>query len=227
MSTPPTEPGPNNPGQIHGTSALSPVARKTAVAWWMWLLPLLLLLAVLLFALHSCGGSDEKTADRAAIPASSGSAATPALALKRITLPGGSIVELESGSLGYQLQEFLASNGPAPRTFTFDKLNFATASADLPADAHATVVSLAQILRAYPNARVRLEGYADARGTEAANAQLGARRAESVSKALLAENVPQDHVSTGTGGEHNPIDTNATPQGRADNRRTELVVTAK
>lgn len=225
----------NDPGNrdVHGTSTVTPAPAPVAKSrpWWLWLLPLLLLLGLLFFALRSCEDDEVETErvneSTTMTTTAPGAAATPAVGVERVTLPGGQAVELEPNSLNYQLQQFLASPEPAPRRFTFDRLNFATNSADLPADAQSTVVALAQIMNAYPNAQARIEGYADARGSEPVNAQLGARRAEAVAQALIAQGVPAARVTAATGGESNPVDTNATAEGRAENRRTELVVTAK
>ena len=224
MSTTPRDTNP--PGSpVHGTSTITAVGKK-GVPWWMWVIPLLLLLGVLLVAMRSCGRHDKAVTTIDAAPAATGATTAP-VGVKKVTLPGGTTLELESSSLNYLLQDYLASSAPAPRTFTFDRLNFATASAELPADAQSTVDALAQILKAYPASKVQLAGYADARGTEASNAQLGAQRAQAVAAALISRGITAERVSTASGGESNPVDTNATSQGRAENRRTELVVTTK
>lgn len=238
---------PNRNRDVHGTSTVQPAgggapAPKKDRPWWLWLLPLLLLLALVLFLLSRCGDdredetapastttttTEQSTAAPAATTTAPAVGATPALPVERVTLPGGQAVELEPNTLNYQLQQFLASSQPAPRTFTFDRLNFATSSAELPADAQSTITALGQILQAYPNAVVRVDGYADARGSEPANAQLGAQRAEAVARALIAQGVPAGRVTAATGGESNPVDSNATAQGQAENRRTDLVVVRK
>ena len=46
-------------------------------------------------------------------------------------------------------------------------------------------------------------------------------------KALAAQGVAADRMKTATGGSSKPVDTNTSVSGRAENRRTELVVTAK
>lgn len=243
---------PNRNREVHGTSTVQPVGGTTGGApapkksrpWWLWLLPLLLLLGLLFLLLRSCGDDrEDETAPTtttttteqsttapaagAATGVAAGAAATPALPVERVALPNGQAVELEPNTLNYQLQQFLASPEPAPRTFTFDRLNFATSSSELPADAQPTVTALAQILQAYPNARVRVDGYADARGSDQTNQQLGAQRAEAVARALIAQGVAANRVTSATGGESNPVETNATAQGQAENRRTDLVVLAK
>lgn len=220
-----------NKKDVHGTSKVTAVPAKGGLPKWLpWLLAALGLLLLLLL-LRNCGhhqaavtttNTTTTTTSRSAAPA-----ATPPVAVEKVALPGGKTVDLEPRTLNYELQRFLASPDPAPRTFTFDRLNFATDSAELPADAQDTTSALAQILAAYPKAHVQLNGYADSTGAEPHNVQLGAQRAEAVAKALVAQGVDTGRIKTATGGSTNPTDTNASSQGRAENRRTELVVLAK
>ncbi len=221
-----------NKNEVHGTSKITAVPAKGGgfPAWLRWLLAAIgLLLLLLLFrncSHHEAAVTTTTTSTTTTSEATS-PAGTPAVAVEKVALPGGKTVDLEPNTLNYELQRFLASPDPAPRTFTFERLNFPTDSAEPPADAQATVSALAQILAAYPKARVQLNGYADSTGTEPHNVDLGARRAEAVAKALAAQGVSADRMKTATGGSSNPTDTNASSQGRAENRRTELVVLAK
>ncbi len=216
---------------VHGTSKVTPVAKKKGLSWLPWLIGALVLLALLLLLLRSCGHNQAttttNTTDTTTVTNTTSSAATPAVAVEQVTLPNGKVVGLEPKTLNYDLQRYLASSAPTPQTFTFENLNFATDSASLPADAQATVGALAQILTAYPKAKVQLNGYADATGSDPHNTQLGAQRAQAVAQALQAQGVAADRIKTATGGASNPVDTNATSQGRAENRRTELTVLAK
>ncbi len=216
---------------VHGTSKVTPVAKKGGMpAWLPWLLALLgLLLLLLLFRAcsHSAPTPVTNTTETTTTTTTDAAAATPPVAVEKVALPGGQTVDLAPNTLNYELQRFLASPDAPPRRFTFDRLNFATDSAELPADAQATVSALAQILAAYPKAKVELQGYADATGSDPHNVQLGAQRAEAVQKALAAQGVAADRMKTATGGSSNPVDTNANAGGRAENRRTELVVTSK
>lgn len=216
---------------VHGTSKVTPVAKKKGMGWLPWLIGALVLLAVLLLLLRSCGHNQAttttNTTDTTTVTNTTSSAATPAVAVEQVTLPNGKVVGLEPKTLNYDLQRYLASSTPTPQTFTFENLNFATDSANLPSDAQATVSALAQILTAYPKAKVQLNGYADATGSDPHNTQLGAQRAQAVAQALQTQGVAAERIKTATGGASNPVDTNATSQGRAENRRTELTVLAK
>nr|WP_294395207.1 OmpA family protein [uncultured Sphingomonas sp.] len=144
-----------------------------------------------------------------------------------MALPNGQSIDLAPNTLNYDLQRYLGSNEATPKTFQFDKLNFETGSAAIRAEDQANVDALAQILAAYPKARVQIVGYTDARGAAPTNAQLGQQRADSVTTALTAKGIDKTRIESVSGGEANPTDTNATTQGQFENRRTELVVTAK
>ena len=216
---------------VHGTSKVTPVAKKKGLGWLPWLIAALVLLALLFLLLRSCGHTDQtaatNTTETTVTNTTSSAPATPAVAVEQVTLPNGKVVGLEPKTLNYDLQRYLASTAPTPQTFTFENLNFATDSSALPSDAQATVNALGQILAAYPKAKVQLNGYADSSGADPHNVQLGAARAQAVAQALQAQGIGADRIKTATGGASNPVDTNATSQGRAENRRTELTVFAK
>lgn len=207
----------------HGAAATHD--RKTN--WLPWILLGLGLLA-LLWALSRCD-RQEDPAVTATTTTTTETVDTSGVAVSGETAAAGTAAATANATgdaLGL-MQAYLASNEAAGRRFTFDNIHFATNSAELPADAGATITGLSQALAAYPNARIRVEGYADARGGEGANAQLGAQRAEAVARALIGAGVAANRVETATGGETNPVDSNATTPGQAQNRRTDIVVTAK
>jgi outer membrane protein OmpA-like peptidoglycan-associated protein len=198
-----------------------------------WIVGIIGLILILLLLMRACAPRTEETAairPAATItPTANGPApaSTPPLPVAPVTLPGGATLNLPANTLNYEVQRFLASSDPAPRSFTFDKLNFDTGSAAIRPEDEATVDALAQILNAYPKARVNIVGYTDAEGTAPANAQLGQQRADAVVAALAKRGVPAGRMQAVSRGEANPVETNATAQGRFDNRRTGLVVTAK
>ena len=206
------------------TGTAAPIAAATAataarpVNWLAWAALLAGLLALLLFGTRSCGRKDAAQVSETV---------TTTTTTESVALPGGTRVDLAPGTLNYDLQRFLASSDAAPKTFTFDKLNFDTASAAIRADDRPTLDALGQILTAYPSAKVQVIGYTDARGGASANAKLGAERAQAVAAALAAKGIAVDRIATASGGEADPAATNATASGQAENRRTELVVTAK
>jgi outer membrane protein OmpA-like peptidoglycan-associated protein len=219
----------NDPNRgTHGTSTVTPVTEEKKSKWWLWLLPLLLLIPLIWFLTRD---RDEQRVEQTTTTETTAvdPAAAPAAGLTGETAAAGVAAAgaAASGNVLADMQAYLASTEAAGRRFTFDNIHFATNSAELPADASATINGVVQALQASPNARIRVEGYADARGAQGANAQLGAQRAQAVAAALTSAGIAQNRVETATGGEQNPVDTNATAEGQADNRRTDIVVTAK
>ena len=205
--------GPNDkkdgaPSHIH-------IEKSKKLNWLPWLLLGLGLLA-LLFALSRCNREEPV----AVAPAPT---AAPTEVVAATPNAGASDALVGTSGLG----AYLAGTEPLPRTFTFEKLNFDTAKSDIRAADAAEVNEVATTLGKYPSAKIRIAGYADARGNDAANMALGKARADSVKNALVAKGVDAGRVETVSGGETDPVDTNATAGGRFENRRTELVVTAR
>ncbi len=70
--------------------------------------------------------------------------------------------------------------------------------------------------------KIQLTGHTDATGNREANIRLGQGRADSIKNYLMGKGVPSSQISTSSLGPDSPIADNATPAGRAQNRRTEL-----
>ena len=187
---------------------------KKKTNWLAWLLLALGVLA-LLFGLSRCNRNDAVETTTTTTNTSSVVAETPN-APKAAALVGTSA-----------LGGYLAGTQATPQTFTFDKLNFETGKSDIRPSDQADVDQVAATLKQYPKAHIRIAGYADTRGNEAANVALGKARADSVKAALVAKGIDGGRIETATGGTSDPVDTNATAAGRAENRRTELVVTQR
>jgi peptidoglycan-binding protein ArfA len=79
-------------------------------------------------------------------------------------------------------------------------------------------------LKACPNAHVTINGYTDNSGTEAVNVPLSTNRAQAVADFLVAQGVTADHLMVRGLGSINPVASNDTADGRAKNRRVEIVV---
>lgn len=74
------------------------------------------------------------------------------------------------------------------------------------------------------NRKIVIEGHTDAVGADAANEKLSKDRAESVRQFLISEGIPAERVTAVGKGEQQPVATNDTPEGRANNRRVEIVL---
>ena len=75
-----------------------------------------------------------------------------------------------------------------------------------------------------PGTILDITGHADATGTETYNQALGMRRAESVKSYFVGQDIPAEMIVSSSMGESVPVADNATPQGRAKNRRTEIII---
>ena len=103
-------------------------------------------------------------------------------------------------------------------------VNFAFDRAALAAGSQAIISVAAEILNENPGVRVRVEGYTDSTGPAAYNMGLSHRRAESVSRALVAGGVAASRLKVEAFGSTHPLANNATAEGRRLNRRVQLVV---
>ena len=102
-------------------------------------------------------------------------------------------------------------------------IQFDTGKWDLKADGTATVAEIAKMLKASPNLRISIEGHTDNVGQAPANKQLSERRAQSVMGAVLATGIASQRVAAAGFGQEKPIADNRSEEGRAKNRRVELV----
>jgi len=111
---------------------------------------------------------------------------------------------------------------PARPTLILRGVNFETGRSVLTAESYAVLDQVAASLAANPDIRIEIAGYTDATGPVGINIQLSAARAAAVRAYLARKGVaPLRMVARGYGA-RNPIATNATPAGRAQNRRVEL-----
>jgi OmpA-OmpF porin, OOP family len=142
-------------------------------------------------------------------------------------LPPGQSLTVARGSAAYRLATFLGGNDATPARFTLSPMNFEFASTQLTPESLATVDEMAAILRAYPTATIRVESYTDSIGTAAANLDLSRDRSETVKGLLGGKGIDPTRVTTAGLGQENPIASNETESGRAQNRRTDIVVTGR
>ncbi|HEX6851392.1 MAG TPA: OmpA family protein [Candidatus Polarisedimenticolaceae bacterium] len=101
---------------------------------------------------------------------------------------------------------------------------FETGKSALKTEAKVSLAKLAGILLMIPNANIQVEGHTDATGSEETNAKLSLARATSVMEFLEAQGVEKARMSAKGVAAAQPVAPNDTPDGRAKNRRVEIVV---
>jgi outer membrane protein OmpA-like peptidoglycan-associated protein len=101
---------------------------------------------------------------------------------------------------------------------------FASAKATLLPEARTRLGQVAAALMETKERRLAVEGYTDSQGTDAYNLDLSQRRADAVRVYLVSNGYPPDLVVAHGVGKAQPVADNATAEGRANNRRVEIVV---
>lgn len=93
-------------------------------------------------------------------------------------------------------------------------------------NARANLTDLANSLRNYPNTEVLIIGHTDSQGSESYNQNLSERRAAAAKQYLVSQGVQSARIRTEGRGELEPVASNETESGRAQNRRVEVAIFA-
>jgi outer membrane protein OmpA-like peptidoglycan-associated protein len=107
-----------------------------------------------------------------------------------------------------------------------EKILFAFSKSDLSDSAKMNLDKLATALTNYPNTNIEIQGHTDSRGTEEYNMGLSLRRANAVRDYLVSKGIDGSRMTVKGYGESAPAYTNDTPEGMAQNRRVEFLITA-
>ena len=129
---------------------------------------------------------------------------------------------------GAQVQEITDVNGLPAVKVTFDSgILFGFNSSTLSDEAKASLANFAEVLKATPDADVAILGHTDNVGTEKANQSVSEKRAKAVAKHLEAQGVESKQIKDVLGMNFSqPIASNDTEEGRAQNRRVEVYMYA-
>ena len=101
-------------------------------------------------------------------------------------------------------------------------ITFASNSADISSSFYPTLNSLVLVFKEFDKNGVNIVGHTDSTGSQQLNQSLSQRRAQSVANYLTANGVPGQRISAYGAGPNQPIASNATDAGRAQNRRVEI-----
>lgn len=135
-----------------------------------------------------------------------------------------SSIKFAAGSAGSQMMDFIEGGFKGDGKVTFKNLSFATGSAAISGSTSVEVDNLAQILKAYPDVKLSIDGYTDNTGNADSNMALSKSRAYAVKARLVAQGIAGPRISTEGHGSANPVASNDTAEGRAQNRRIEATI---
>jgi outer membrane protein OmpA-like peptidoglycan-associated protein len=101
---------------------------------------------------------------------------------------------------------------------------FRSAEATLMSSAQKKLDQVTKALLAVRARNIIVEGHTDSRGSESYNQNLSQRRADAVRDYLVQKGYPADHIQARGKSKGSPIADNASPEGRANNRRVEIII---
>jgi OmpA-OmpF porin, OOP family len=153
-----------------------------------------------------------------------------AMELFKVSLPSGETLDVPKGSLEDTLVSWLndkTKKVDKTTWFNFDRLLFDTGKSTLQASSQAQLANVAAILKAYPRVKIKLGGYTDNTGNAAANLKLSSGRAGAVHAELIKLGAGNGRIAYEGYGAKFPVGDNNTEEGRQQNRRIAIRVTAK
>jgi outer membrane protein OmpA-like peptidoglycan-associated protein len=103
-----------------------------------------------------------------------------------------------------------------------EDVTFGNDKSDISPQAAAVLDELVGVLKSCPDQRVRLDAHTDSVGSEEYNRALSQRRADSVRSHLISRGIAAGRIEARGLGESNPVASNDTAEGRAQNRRVEI-----
>ncbi|MCP1224612.1 OmpA family protein [Sebaldella sp. S0638] len=108
-----------------------------------------------------------------------------------------------------------------------ENVTFATNSSTISSKFTNTLDSIASVLKEYPDSNITVSGHTDSTGNDAINNPLSVNRANSVASYLKQQGIASSRITAAGYGSKQPIASNSTADGRAQNRRVEIKITAK
>jgi outer membrane protein OmpA-like peptidoglycan-associated protein len=142
----------------------------------------------------------------------------------RVDVPAPIVSSSGAGKAEGELEGVLEGTLVTACRVEFPGIYFAFNSADLNPASDRAIASLAAILSRHPDWTATLEGHTDSIGSQASNLALSQRRVDAVRRRLIEEHkVSPARLKTAGIGSARPRESNATIEGRARNRRVELV----
>jgi K(+)-stimulated pyrophosphate-energized sodium pump len=145
------------------------------------------------------------------------------------SLSSGVTLNFLEGGIEDQVIKFIESDVEAGKDnwFNFKALNFNSGSNAIDSTSMNEVKNIAEILKAFPTVNIKVGGYTDNEGNDAANLKLSSERAAAVKAALVATGIDASRLESEGYGEQHAVASNDTEEGRSQNRRIAVSVRKK
>lgn len=208
-----------------------------------WLWPLIIIVAAIALLWYMSRSCNDTRPSTAAINSDTSAAMTgadtfttlPAPVMHesiKVQLPDGKELEAYKGGIEDKLVTFLKGNWKSLSEdslknmwFNFDNLNFNTGTATLLPESEKQLDNIAEILKAFPDAKIKIGGYTDATGDAAANKKLSQERADAAKDGLSKRGVASQVIGAeGYGSEFAKYPASASDEDRAMDRHVSVSV---
>ncbi|HHW35445.1 MAG TPA: OmpA family protein [Paracoccus solventivorans] len=139
----------------------------------------------------------------------------------------GAVLDAQARSLQSQMTTpgvRVTNTGQTVNVTLPESVLFGFDSAAISGPAQNDLYAVARNLQQYPNSTIQVIGHTDSTGTAAYNVDLSQRRARSVANVLTAGGVSSNRIAIAGMGMSQPIASNDTAAGRAQNRRVEIII---
>ncbi len=110
------------------------------------------------------------------------------------------------------------------QTESFSQGTFATNSTELSEEGKAAVQPIVEVLQTHPQSTVNIVGHTDSTGAAEYNMMISKKRAAAVAAYIEEQGIEAERITASGEGEENPIASNATAEGRAQNRRVDATI---
>ena len=127
-------------------------------------------------------------------------------------------------SLTRQLENLQLRETESGVVVTLGDVLFATGQTQLVEGGRSSLAEVVDLLQTEPEKKIRVEGHTDSRGDAEANLELSEKRAQAVREALISLGVSSERVTATGMGEDFPIASNEDEEGRAQNRRVDVIL---
>ena len=130
----------------------------------------------------------------------------------------------QADTLRRQLENLQLRQTESGVVVTLGDVLFETGETHLREEAMASLVEVVDLLQSEPDKNIRIEGHTDSTGDAETNLEISEQRARAVFNALVSLGVEEGRFTTAGMGEDFPIASNDTEEGRAQNRRVDVIL---